>query len=559
MHWQQSGNHCGRMMGEFAHTLGHAAKLETLLKKPYRPRLTTIAAVSLSLLLGLSSPVGTQAQVALPSLGDSVSQDLDVGSERRLGDQVMREIRLDPDYLDDPLLLEYLQGVWNPLVAAAEKLGNIGDETHDRFAWEAFLVRDRSVNAFALPGGFIGVHLGLIAMTVSRDELASVLGHELSHVTQRHIARRIAGESRNSLLATAGMLAGLLAATRGNIDMAQAAIVGSQAAAQQASLNFSRDMEREADRVGFNVMTQAGYAPAGMVSMFERMEQAYHLMDSGAYPYLRTHPLTSERIGDARARLGTAEFVRPQGVAEHALMAARCRVLMDARAEAWIQLQALDAGTRSTQTGPGKGYEQLAARYASALASIKMRNFPRAENALRSAELTLELLGPDERASRVLRYARAELAQAREQAADGFAALRPLGAERSRVMLLQRASLAMVDSGLESAREAADALQTEVSIHPMDALAWAQLAQLWDKLGQPLRAVRAQGEARAAAGDLKGAIDRLRSGLRLSKGRDADQIEAAVIDSRLRTLLYERRQLLAELYPRGVPNGADLP
>jgi predicted Zn-dependent protease len=551
------------MMMTFAHTLGVAAQPEILLKPRHvlhRHSRTVIAA----LLLGLAGPMAVvdpaQAQVNLPSLGDSVSQDLDVGTERRLGDQVMREIRLDPDYLDDPILLEYLQGIWNPLVTAAEKLGNIGDETHDRFAWEAFLVRDRSVNAFALPGGFIGVHLGLIAMTVSRDELASVLGHELSHVTQRHIARRIAGDSKTTLLSVAGLVAGLLAASRGNIDMANAAIVGGQAAAQQVALNFSRDMEREADRVGFNVMTEAGFSPAGMVSMFERMEQAYHLMDSGAYPYLRSHPLTTERIGDARQRLGTAEFIRPPSIAEHALMAARARVLMDARAEAWLPLQNLDAGTRSTQTGPNKAYEQLAARYASALASIKLRNFPRAENTLRSAELTLELLGGDARAGRALRYLRAELDQARGQAADGYAALKPLGDDgRSRVMLLQRASLAMVDARLESARDAADGLQTAVSLHPNDALAWTQLGQLWDKLGQPLRSVRAQGEARAAAGDLKGAIDRLRSGLRLSRGRDADQIEAAVIDARLRTLLYERRQLLAELYPRGIPEGADVP
>jgi len=551
------------MMVKFAHTLVAAAQPEILLKPRHsfrRHSLTVIAA----LVLGLGSPLGAvqraQAQVNLPSLGDSISQDLDVGSERRIGDQVMREIRLDPDYLDDPILLEYLLGIWNPLVTAAERLGNIGDETHDRFAWEAFLVRDRSVNAFALPGGFIGVHLGLIAMTVSRDELASVLGHELSHVTQRHIARRIAGNSKSSLLSVAGLVAGLLAASRGNIEMANAAIVGGQAAAQQVALNFSRDMEREADRVGVNVMTEAGFSPAGMVSMFERMEQAYHLMDSGAYPYLRSHPLTTERIGDARQRLGMAEFIRPPSIAEHALMAARARVLMDARAEAWQQLQNLDAGTRSTQTGQNKAFEQLAARYASTLASIKLRNFPRAENTLRGAELTLELLGGDARASRALRYLRAELAQAREQAADGYAALKPLGDDaNSRVMLLQRASLAMVDPRLESARDAAEDLQTRVSLHPNDALAWTQLGQLWDKLGQPLRSVRAQGEARAAAGDLKGAIDRLRSGLRLSRGRDADQIEAAVIDSRLRTLLYERRQMLAALYPRGVPTGADLP
>lgn len=518
----------------------------------------TLAGVAL-LLLGLSGPA-SQAQVNLPALGDSVSQDLGVGAERRFGDQIMRQIRLDPDYLEDPLLLEYIQNLWAPLVSSAKTLGNIADETNDRFAWETFLVRDKSVNAFALPGGFVGVHLGLIAMTTSRDELASVLAHELSHVTQRHIARRITGDSRNGLLATAAMIAGLLVAMRsGNADVANAAVVGSQAAAAAASLSFSRDMEREADRVGFNVMSQAGYSPSGMVSMFERMEQAYHLMDSGAYPYLRSHPLTSERIGDARTRLGTADFQRPRGLAEHALMAARARVLMDPRAEAWAQLQNLDAGARDGSSGGGKGFEQLGARYASALASIKMRNWPRAENALRSAELTLQLLGGDARAARLLVYLRAELAQAREQAGDGFAALKTLAGERSRPLLLQRAQLAMVDKELDTARDAADALQTYVSLNTHDPQAWTQLGQLWEKLGQPLRAVRAQGEARAAAGDLNGAIDRLRSGLRQSRGREVDQIEAAVIDSRLRSLLYERRQLLEEMYPRGVPNGAELP
>ena len=528
-----------------------------LMRRPPRAAVSLLAA----LVLNLGFPAG-HAQVNLPALGDAVSQDLDVGSERRIGDQVMRQIRPDPDYLDDPLLLEYVQATWSPLVKTAKQLGNIGDETQDRFAWETFLVRDRSINAFALPGGFVGVHLGLIAMTGSRDELASVLAHELSHVTQRHIARRIAGDSRNSMLALAGLVAGIIVASRaGSPDMANAAIVGSQAAAAQASLSFSRDMEREADRVGFAVLSQAGYAPSGMFSMFERMEQAHHLMDSGAYPYLRSHPLTTERIGDARTRMGTETYSRPEGAADHALMAARSRVLMDPRAEAWTHLQNYDAGARDLRAGDSanKGFEQLGARYASALSSIKMRDFGRAENALRSAELTLELLGNEPKAARVLRYLRAELAQARGQAADGFAALRPLAAEKSRALLLQQAGLAMVDPNLDSARESAEALQTFVSVHPMDASAWTHLAQLWTRLDQPLRSLRAQGEARAAMGDLNGAIDRLRSGLRQSRGRDADQIEAAVIDSRLRTLSYQRRQMLEDLYPRGVPPGAELP
>ncbi len=528
------------------------------MRRPHRGAISLLAA----LVLNLGSPAA-YAQVNLPALGDAVSQDMDVATERRIGDQVMRQIRPDPDFLDDPLLLEYVQTTWAPLVQAALQMGNIGDETQDRFAWEIFLVRDRSINAFALPGGFVGVHLGLIAMTGSRDELASVLAHELSHITQRHIARRIAGDSRNSMLALAGLLAGLIVASRsGSADVANAAIVGSQAAAAQASLSFSRDMEREADRVGFAVLSQAGFAPSGMFSMFERMEQANHLMDTGAYPYLRSHPLTTERIGDARTRMGTDPYTRPEGAAEHMLMAARARVLMDPRAEAWTHLQNYDAGARELRSrsgGASKGLEQLGARYASALASIKMRDFARAENALRSAELTLQLIGRDAASERLLHYLRAELAQARAQAADGFAALRPLATEKSRALLMQQAQLALVDSSPASAREAAEALQTFVSIHPMDVSAWTHLGQLWTRLDQPLRSLRAQGEARAAMGDLNGAIDRLRSGLRQSRGRDADQIEAAVIDSRLRTLTYQRRQMLEDMYPRGVPPGAELP
>lgn len=522
-----------------------------------RPLLSLLAAACL-----LSSTAPLSAQVNLPALGDSVSQDIDIGTERRLGDQVMRQIRVDPDYVQDPLLQEYIEGIWRPLVAAAKRLGQIGDDTKTRFAWEPFLVRDRSVNAFALPGGFVGTHLGLIAITASRDELASVLAHELSHITQRHIARRIGGQTGGTMLAVAGALLGILAASRGNVQLANAGIIGGQAAATQLALNFSRDMEREADRVGFNLMREAGFAPSGMVSMFERMDQAYHLMDSGAYPYLRSHPLTSERIADARTRLALTDFIRPAGLAEHALMSARARVLMDERAEAWRALQNYDANLTPASAGkPGSGaFEQLGARYASALASIKLREFDRAEAALRSAELTLQLIGPDAAATRQLVYLRAELDLARGRSADGLAVLAKLKGEKSRPMLMERVALQMASGDNAAIHAAADALQTHVSLEPNDALAWSQLALIWERLGQPLRAVRAQAETRAAAGDLNGAIDRLRSGLRQSRGPDVDQVEASVIDARLRALVYERQGMLAELYKgRYVPPDVELP
>ena len=165
----------------------------------------------------------------LPALGESASDEFNLSAEKRLGEQIMREIRRDPDYLDDPQLLDYLQSVWQPLVQAAKARGDIGPDTEHLFPYEPFLVRDRSVNAFALPGGYVGVHLALIAMTATRDELASVLAHELSHITQRHIARSIVAANRSSTLGLAAILIGIFAAARAsNADMANAALATGQ-------------------------------------------------------------------------------------------------------------------------------------------------------------------------------------------------------------------------------------------------------------------------------------------------------------------------------------------
>jgi beta-barrel assembly-enhancing protease len=196
--------------------------------------LSVLASVSASVLATVlvAAPVSlgvaqvARAQPSLPSLGDAAAEDLTVGAERRLGDRILREIRRDPDWLDDPVLQDYLNSLWQPLLAAARARGDLSDDQQAHFALQTFLVRDRSVNAFALPGGYVGVHLGLIALTTSRDELAAVLAHELSHITQRHIARNIASSRRQSMLGVASMIVGVLAASRSqNADAANAVIV----------------------------------------------------------------------------------------------------------------------------------------------------------------------------------------------------------------------------------------------------------------------------------------------------------------------------------------------
>ncbi|HEY9067027.1 MAG TPA: M48 family metalloprotease, partial [Burkholderiaceae bacterium] len=427
------------------------------MKTRLRSRFTALACAVSLLVPAAALPPAAHAQNQLPTLGDPAGEDLGVGTERKIGDEIMREIRADPDYLDDPVLLEYLQSLWQPLLASSRARGNISPELDQRYAWEPFLVRDKTVNAFALPGGYIGVNLGLIAMTSTRDELASVLGHEMSHITQRHIARSIANSKRQSLIGLAAMLAGIIAATRAGQnsqgDAAMAAIVGGQAIGVQGQLNFSRDMEREADRVGFAVMTGAGFAPSGMVTMFEKLDTSTRLNDSGGYPYLRSHPLNSERIGEARGRLGTVAPPPPVSVLEHTLAQARSRVLMDTRFDALRRWQALD-GDRVASNLPDK----LANAYESALASTLLRDWSRADVSLATAASLLRSPEAqkdpkiDARAERAVVLLQAQSLLARGEPAKAVAVLQPYANDNSRPVLLleAQAALALAPAGVST-------------------------------------------------------------------------------------------------------------
>ena len=482
-----------------------------------------------------------ESQVRLPALGESASDEFNLSTEKRLGEQIMREIRRDPDYLEDPVLLEYLQSLWQPLVAAARQRGDIGTDINGLFPFESFLVRDRNVNAFALPGGYVGVNLGLIAMTVSRDELASVLAHELSHVTQRHIARSITANARSSAVSLAAMLLGVLAAAKSsNPDMAQAAIATGQAAAAQAQLNFSRDMEREADRNGLGLMSVAGFAPAGMAAMFEKLDQSVRLNDNGGFPYLRSHPLTTDRIGEARQRIDSLGPAPPSTVSPlwHALMQARARVLMDPSTQSLRRFQDVEL------RGPAAVRERLAALYLRAFASVQLRDFALADQALAAGEALL----PDATARRAWAQLQLETALTRGDAARAAAAMERWAEDGSRSQLLLRARLVLLQNDADALKRSTEQLQTWVAEHRDDALAWQALASNTERQGQTLRSVRAQAEAQAAIGNLPGAIDRLRAGQQIARrgGPGTDFIEASVIDSRLRDLTAQRRQLMAE-------------
>jgi predicted Zn-dependent protease len=349
-----------------------------------RPKLATLAAAACLALNLFTVPAAPAAPLNLPALGEAEGDEFSIDDEKKVGDQIMRQILPDPAVVDDPVLYQYLMSIFGPLHQAALKLGNISPEQEEKLAWQPFLVNDTEFNAFALPGGYMGVNLGLIAQADTRDEMASVLGHELSHITQRHIARSMVADKKNSMMTMAAMLIGLLASVKArNADVPMAVIQGSQAAAATAQLTFSRQMETEADTFGQEVMTEAGFSPSGMAEMFGKLEVVSRLNDSNQYPWLRSHPLTIERIAAARLR---AKEGKPQDPAqshltEHLLMKARARAMMDTSDVALRRMQG-----QARLNAPLTDAERLGILYGGALASIELRDFPAATALLASAD-----------------------------------------------------------------------------------------------------------------------------------------------------------------------------
>lgn len=251
----------------------------------------TLSAILLSLLLPLLLAAPVMAD-DLPDLGDSSAEALSPQDEQRIADQIMREVSVSDQVVQDPEVADYVQSMGYKLVA-------VGPDKRQQFQF--FVVRANSINAFAMPGGVIGIHTGLIVAAGSESEVASVMGHEIAHVTQRHLARAMARQKQDSIITLAAMALALLA-SQGSPQLAGGAIQAVGASSIQKQLDYTREHEREADRVGLQIMEAAGYDVRAAPVFFETLQRGSRFLEGSAPSFLRTHPLTSERISDVRGR-----------------------------------------------------------------------------------------------------------------------------------------------------------------------------------------------------------------------------------------------------------------
>jgi predicted Zn-dependent protease len=234
-------------------------------------------------------------QTSLPDLGSSANALLSRADEQQIGRMMMRNLRDENRLLNDPETSDYLQALGS----------RIGVEAQDgEHQLTFFTIREQSVNAFALPGGFVGVHTGLVLLTDNESELAGVVAHEIGHVVQRHIARAVQAQGRSSLAAVAGMLgAVLIGAATGSSDAIPGLIALAQGTAMQQQINFTRMEEHEADRVGISFLAAAGFDPNGMAGFFSTMMRERGLGGDDIPSLLLTHPVDSIRVAEARARI----------------------------------------------------------------------------------------------------------------------------------------------------------------------------------------------------------------------------------------------------------------
>jgi predicted Zn-dependent protease len=298
----------------------------------------------------------------LPEMGDSAGTLISPQEEKQLGEAFFRGLHQQVDINQDSEIQQYIQNIGEKLVSHSDT---------PAYPFHFFVVMENAINAFAGPGGYIGVNSGLILMTEAESELASVMAHEIAHVTQRHLYRSYEASSRLSIPMVAATLGAILLGTQSGAA-GQAAIMAIQAGSVQFQINFTREHEEEADRVGMQTLSQSVFDPRSMPTFFERLQQSTRYAGQNVPEFLRTHPVTASRISDSRGRADNYPYKQYPDSLAYQLIKTKLQVLLSVdNDEIRTLLQA--------KLNQGLPEQRTVANYGLGLVALKTQNFAQAE------------------------------------------------------------------------------------------------------------------------------------------------------------------------------------
>ncbi len=490
---------------------------QTMMIRMFIGRCRRSALGGLALLAVVSAPVSKPVSAdaySLPDMGSSSDSMMTLSAEARLGKLFMRSVRSALPVMDDPLATSYIESLGTTLVEADRTAGG---------SFTFFVIDEPVVNAFAGPGGYIGVYAGLILAAETESELAAVMAHEIAHVTQRHLMRSFEDQSKLSLPTTALLIAAAILGAQVSPDAGAAAIAGVQAAALQRQINFTRDNEKEADRIGIQTLAGAGHDPFAMAGFFERLGKATRVYETNAPEFLRTHPVTADRISDS---LGRAESFGARQRADSLrfqLIRAKLRERSYQRAEQSV------AHFEDTLR-EGRYRQEVAERYGYALALQRARRFADAkresDKLLATHPSQAEFIVLDAELDMALGKSTEALAHLK-QATSLFPSQWPL-----RVSYAE----ALMDAG-QPAR-AIEELTAVARVRPGNAMLYEMLVQAATKAGDQTNVDRYRAEKLYVEGDLEPAIRHLEMALRR---RNLPYHDAAQIQVRLDAWREEER------------------
>lgn len=468
--------------------------------------------IVIALLGVLGWPLGViqAADIELPEIGDSAGALISPQQEYQIGQAFFWRLQQSIDLIDDPELNSYLQTIGYRLVANSDA---------PSLPFTFFMVPDTSVNAFAAPGGFIGINSGLLLTSQTEDEMASVLAHEIAHITQRHLLRSFEKSKQMNLPMTVAMIA---AALLGAADpqIGSAAVMAVQAGGVQAQLNFTRHNEREADNLGMLALVRSGFDAQAMPTFFERLQQSSRFYTGQAVPeFLRTHPVTTSRIADARGRAVRYPLKRQLGdTLQFYLMREKLRVMMTTDLK---QLKKFYENSLET----GSNLNDAATHYGYSLALLESGNFTQARKVLQP------LIDQDgDRLSYQLALADIEIAVGRLSAALNIYQENQKLYPDDQALTLNQVS-ALLQANLPE--KAAKLLLKQLDLGVPSRQLYKLLAQAKGDMGEKSQAHSWLAEYYYISGRLNQAADQLRLAADFAKG---DEYQLAKISSRLRDI-----------------------